>query len=122
MFTNTASFDPTVTGDGTSIAQQLTFDFGTLVNANRDNTALETLVLTYTARVTDIAANTSNGSGAGTMLDNSAVFAWDAGGAPGEHSGCGCRRHRGDRARIEYHQDESATTRPSWVKRSPTRW
>ncbi len=79
-FGTTALFNPTVTGDGFTTAQQLTFDFGTLTNSNTDNVAVETLELIYTVRVTNSAANTSNGAAAGTILDNSVVFNWEDGG------------------------------------------
>ncbi len=79
LFTNTAAFNPAITGDGLVTPQQLTFDLGDLVNVNRTNTADEILVLTYTVRTTNIAANSSNGAAVGTLLDNRAVFRWDAG-------------------------------------------
>ncbi len=81
-FGNTGSFSPSVTGDGLVTPQQLTFDFGTLANNNTVNADVESLVLTYTVRVTNIAANTSNGAGVGTLLDNSAMFSWDENGTP----------------------------------------
>ena len=74
VFTNTSLFDPTVTGDGSATAQSLTFDFGTLLNQDNDNATVETLEILYTARVTNIPTNTSNGATPGQALDNSATF------------------------------------------------
>ena len=74
VFTNTSLFDPTVTGDGSATAQSLTFDFGTLLNQDNDNATVETLEILYTARVTNIPTNTSNGAAPGQALDNSATF------------------------------------------------
>ncbi len=79
LLTNMASFTPTVTGDGSTVAQQLTFDFGTLVNNNTDNAAAEAIVLTYTVRVMNVPGNTSNGGGLGTLLDNAAFFEFTRG-------------------------------------------
>ncbi len=75
-FSNTASFNPAVTGNGTTTAQTLEFDLGTIQNNNSNSTG-ETMVVTYTARVVNIAANTSNGSSTGTLLNNTAEFGWD---------------------------------------------
>jgi uncharacterized repeat protein (TIGR01451 family)/fimbrial isopeptide formation D2 family protein len=77
LFTNTALFNPTVTGDGTATAQNLEFDFGTITNASSSNTELEALEVIYTVRVNNIPSNTSNGSAIGQLLDNSATFNWE---------------------------------------------
>jgi fimbrial isopeptide formation D2 family protein len=78
-FASTVLFDPTVVNDGEAAAQQLTFDLGDLTNTNTTNANVETVVLTYTARVMNITAN--QGEGAGTSLDNSAIFRWDLDGS-----------------------------------------
>lgn len=82
-FGTTSLFAPAVVGNGITTPESLTFDFGTLTNTNNDNAAAETLELVYTVRTTNSAANNSNGSSAGTILDNSATFGWeDGGGTP----------------------------------------
>ncbi len=70
-FATTASFNPTVTGDGLGAAQVLEFDLGTLANVNTVNTAAETLTLTYTVVVLNAAGNQSGG-----VRDNLARFEW----------------------------------------------
>jgi uncharacterized repeat protein (TIGR01451 family)/fimbrial isopeptide formation D2 family protein len=60
--------DPVVAG------QNVVFDLGTVVNSNTDNSATETLVITYDAVVLNTAGNTR-----GTLLHNGAVLAWDGG-------------------------------------------
>ncbi|NNJ26985.1 isopeptide-forming domain-containing fimbrial protein [Alienimonas chondri] len=52
-----ADFAPTVTGDGTASDQALSFDLGTLTNADRDDAAAETFVILYEARVLNVASN-----------------------------------------------------------------
>ncbi|MEM9409517.1 MAG: isopeptide-forming domain-containing fimbrial protein [Planctomycetota bacterium] len=69
-----ANFSPTVTGDGLATPQSLEFDLGTLSNSNTNNANVETVVLTYSVRVANIATNQSNGSSAGTMLGNSVTM------------------------------------------------
>lgn len=72
-FSNTSDFDPALSGTGASAdPQTLTFDFGTLVNANRDNTTPETLTLTYTVLVLNDDSNQQD-----VLLDNSAYLDWD---------------------------------------------
>ena len=51
------SFTPSAAGDGDSAAQVLTFDLGTLTNANTDDAAAETFVIVYDAVVLNTAAN-----------------------------------------------------------------
>ncbi|MCL4207221.1 MAG: isopeptide-forming domain-containing fimbrial protein [Pirellulaceae bacterium] len=76
-FANTASFFPTVTGDGIGAAQVLEFDLGTLANANTVNIVAETLTLTYTVVVLNTAGNQSGG-----VRDNVARFEWVLDGDP----------------------------------------
>jgi fimbrial isopeptide formation D2 family protein/uncharacterized repeat protein (TIGR01451 family) len=69
--------------DSTSITpmiggQMVTFELGTITNANVDNAAAETIVLTYTVLVDNVSTN--QGEGVGTMLDNSALIQWEVGG------------------------------------------
>ena len=52
----------------------LTLNFGTITNANRDTTQAQTIVVTYTAVVLDVAGNAANAS-----LQNSAQFAVQGG-------------------------------------------
>lgn len=63
-----------------AIGQDVTFDFGDLTNSNNSNATPETITLSYTALVQNIVTN--QGEGVGTMLDNSAVFAWRRNGTP----------------------------------------
>ena len=63
-----------------AIGQDVTFDFGDLTNSNNSNATPETITLSYTALVQNVVAN--QGEGVGTMLDNSAVFAWELNGTP----------------------------------------
>ncbi|WP_066967492.1 isopeptide-forming domain-containing fimbrial protein [Microbulbifer sp. Q7] len=60
----------TLTDDPT--ANEVTLDFGTLINLDTDNTTTESVTLTYRVRVLDIAANT-----AGSILTNNAVLRYD---------------------------------------------
>ena len=55
----------------------ITFDLGTITNPDRNNDAPETIAITYTAAVLNLAGNQ-----AGTPLDNSAVFSWTGGSLP----------------------------------------
>lgn len=73
-------FAPSITGDGVSTPQSLTFDLGTLLNSNTDNGLDETLELTYTLRAANIPGN--QGEGAGTQLASSAQLHWQVDGAP----------------------------------------
>ncbi|MEL6109000.1 MAG: isopeptide-forming domain-containing fimbrial protein, partial [Planctomycetota bacterium] len=76
-FGNTGSFAPSISGDGRTTPQTLTFDLGDLTNANADNGVNETVTLTYSARVTNIAGNTSNGSATGVILDEVAQLQYN---------------------------------------------
>ncbi len=69
-FSQVSDFAPTVTGNGLNV----TFNLGTVTNANRDNSVAETITLTYTAVVLDVAGNQS-----GTQLRNSAQVTWAGG-------------------------------------------
>ena len=62
--------NPQVSGGGHTV----TFDLGTITNANRDNTTAETVTINYQAVVLDVAANTR-----GVSLTNSAVISWTGG-------------------------------------------
>ena len=81
LVSTSGSFLPMTTGDGRTVAQTLSFDLADLNNSNTANGVTETLVLTYTARVTNIAANASNGNLTGTILDESASLTYDHRGA-----------------------------------------
>lgn len=59
--------NPTVGAGG----QVVTYDLGTITNANRVNATPETIVIEYQAVVLNVAGNVTN-----TLLNNSAVFSW----------------------------------------------
>ncbi len=61
---------PTVTNSGRTV----TFDFGNLTNANTDNSAAETITMTYRVVVLNVSGNQS-----GTLLNNSARLSWSNG-------------------------------------------
>ena len=63
-----SSFAPNVAGS------VLTWDLGTLTNSNSSNANDETIDITYTVRVDNVASN--QGEAIGTMLNNSATFRW----------------------------------------------
>jgi len=69
----TLPVDPVVAPGG----QTVTIDLGTVVNADQDNAAPETLTVTYTAVVLNVLANQQ-----GTTLNNSAVVSWTGGWLP----------------------------------------
>ncbi len=69
-FSGVCNNDVTVTNNG----QNVTFDLGTVTNANRDNNTPETLTITYEAVVLNVAGNQS-----GTVLGNEANFSMDTG-------------------------------------------
>ena len=78
-FSNTSDFDPSLSGTGVAgDAQTLAFNFGTLVNANRDNTTPETLILTYTVLMLNDIANQH-----GINRNNNAFLFWDEDGNAG---------------------------------------
>ncbi len=79
-FSSLGLFAPTISGDGVNTSQQLDFDLGTLTDSNNDNATAETLVIRYTARVTNASTNTSNGAAAGQTLNNTATLQWEVGG------------------------------------------
>ena len=56
----------------------ITFNLGDVTNTNRDNAVPETVEIVYSAVVLNVAGNQS-----GTLLNNSAVFSWAGGAAPG---------------------------------------
>ncbi len=77
------TFIPAVTGNGTSSAQTLVFDLGSLTNSNTNNAAAETVVITYTARVANNAGNQGADPPASpTMLQNTATFSWEVSSTP----------------------------------------
>ena len=57
--------------------QTVTFDLGTVVNANQNNAAVETVTISYRAVVLNILANQG-----GTNLNNSALVSWTGGSLP----------------------------------------
>ena len=57
----------------TFASPNLTFNFGTITNTNSDNTVIDTITVTYTAVVLDVAANTR-----GAQKLNSAIFSFSA--------------------------------------------
>ena len=61
----------TVADTSGGTGNQVTFQFGTLTNADRDNTVADTVTITYEAVVVNITDNRG-----GTQLNNSAVFHW----------------------------------------------
>ncbi len=50
---------------------RVTFQFGTLTNANQDNTVADTVTIVYEAVIVNVTGNRS-----GTQLNNSAIFHW----------------------------------------------
>ena len=65
-----AALTPTIPADGSSAS----IDFGTIINANRDNAVDETIVVTYRA----IVLNTTDND-RGDTRDNTAVMTWTGG-------------------------------------------
>lgn len=57
--------------------QHVTFDLGTITNADRRNNVAETITITYEAVVLNVSGNTR-----GTELHNSAVLSWTGGTSP----------------------------------------
>ncbi len=79
-FATTATFNPTVTGDGSSATPYgLTFDLGTISNSDNDNSVIEQITLTYTVRVMNSVDADGNGSSAGDSLNNTARMQWNSG-------------------------------------------
>ncbi len=64
---------PAVTNTGHTI----TFDFGSIVNADNDNSVAETITISYQVVVLNVIGNQQ-----GTTLDNSAVLSWSGGSLP----------------------------------------
>nr|WP_161501197.1 isopeptide-forming domain-containing fimbrial protein [Rhodopirellula sp. SM50] len=73
----TASFSPTIVGDGRTNTQMLTFDLGDVTNFDTDNGVTESIVLTYTARVSNIPTNASHPVSGATILDESAALTYN---------------------------------------------
>ena len=75
-----SDFAPAVTGDGTAADQVLSFDLGTLTNADRDDAKAETFVIVYEARVLNVASNDGTAAPP-TALGSSARLNYTADGA-----------------------------------------
>jgi len=73
------------TGDGVTMAQTVTFDFGLIDSNDTDDSDPEQIFLEYRAVVTN-AATSGTGSGEDSSLVNDAEFQWDLGGAQGQQT------------------------------------
>ncbi|QDV81992.1 hypothetical protein TBK1r_09170 [Stieleria magnilauensis] len=73
----TATFSPAISGDGRTGAQTLTFDLGDVTNFDTDNGVTESIVLTYTARVSNVPSNASHPVSGATILDESATLTYN---------------------------------------------
>ncbi|MEW6093931.1 MAG: sortase [Chloroflexota bacterium] len=65
-----APFNPIISNSG----QTITFDLGTITNSDTVNTTIETLMFEYSVVTLNLYANQ-----AGTLLNNTAAFAWNGG-------------------------------------------
>ncbi len=72
-FSDLGSFAPSLSGNTLTVA------LGTIANAAAGDGVTETLTLTYTVRVGNVATNQTQTN---TRLDNSALVAWEYGGLP----------------------------------------
>ncbi|WP_197455228.1 DUF4347 domain-containing protein [Stieleria neptunia] len=72
-----ASFSPSIVGDGQTPPQSLIFDLGDVTNSDTDNGVTESIVLTYTARVSNLPSNASLPVSGGTILDESATLTYN---------------------------------------------
>ncbi|NWF65548.1 MAG: isopeptide-forming domain-containing fimbrial protein, partial [Chloroflexi bacterium] len=63
--------NPLISAFGGQDGRQITFDFGALVNTNRDNNTPETITITYRAVVLNVAGNQGGG-----QRNNSAALTW----------------------------------------------
>ena len=80
LTSSATDFAPTVTGDGTAADQVLSFDLGTLTNADRDDAKAETFVILYEARALNVASNDGTAASP-TSLGSSARLNYTADGA-----------------------------------------
>ncbi len=69
--------NPLISAFGGQNGRQITFDFGTLVNTNRDNNTAETITITYRAVVLNVAGNQAGG-----QRNNAAALTWTGGSLP----------------------------------------
>ena len=67
---NWSSFDPTITNGG----RDLTFDFGTITNSDTNEGATDTIELTYSVRVTNVASKSEYCRGIGPQLEQPSTF------------------------------------------------
>jgi len=77
--TGTTPTNTTIGNASGGTGNRITFDLGTVDNANRDNGVTETIVIQYTAVVLNVTGNQS-----GTNLNNSAVLSWIGDSLPAE--------------------------------------
>lgn len=77
--TGSAPANVTVANSGGGTGNQLVFDFGDITNTNSDSSVPDTITIVYHAVVLNVAGNQS-----GTLLNNSAVFAWGASSSVGQ--------------------------------------
>ncbi len=74
---STGGSNPLIFAFGGQNGRQITFDFGDLVNTNRDNNVDETITITYRAVALNVVGNQSAG-----LRNNSAALSWTAGSLP----------------------------------------
>ena len=74
--TGTIPTNVTIASANGGVANQLTYNFGDIVNANTDDAVNETITIVYTAVVNNVGTNQS-----GTGLNNSAQLTWGGGGS-----------------------------------------
>lgn len=72
-----AGSNPLISAFGGQDGRQITFDFGDLVNTNRDNNTPETITITYRAVVLNVVGNQAGG-----QRNNAAAFTWTGGSLP----------------------------------------
>lgn len=73
--TSAGSFSAVASGASISgDARTITLDFGTLINADRDDTSAQTIQIVYTARADDVPATAG-----GDRVSNNATWTWSAG-------------------------------------------
>ncbi len=71
-----AGSNPLIAAFGGQNGRRLTFDFGTLVNTNRNNTIAETITITYRAVVLNVVGNQGGG-----LRNNEAQLTWGTSGS-----------------------------------------
>ncbi len=72
-----AGSNPLIAAFGGQDGRRITFDFGTLVNTNRNNTVAETITITYRAVVLNVVGNQGGG-----LRNNEAALTWLNGSLP----------------------------------------